>query len=110
MLMEGVLEMGHARALLALDGARQIEAANKVAARGMSVRDTEALVQQWLRAPAGSRKAAKPDRDLERLQEEASERTGTTVEIKPGRKGRGKVVVHYASFEHLDELLARLKG
>jgi len=110
MLMEGVLEMGHARALLALDGARQIEAANRVAARAMSVREAEALVQLWLRTPAGTKTRRKADRDLERLQEEASEKAGTTVEIKPGRKGRGKLVVHYASYEHLDELLARLRS
>jgi ParB family chromosome partitioning protein len=110
MLMEGVLEMGHARALLALDGARQIEAANRLAARGMSVRETEALVQLWLRTPGGVKKKRKADRDLERLQEEASERTGTSVEIKPGRKGSGKIVVQYSSYEHLDELLARLRS
>ena len=110
MLMEGVLEMGHARALLALDGARQIEAANRLAARGMSVRETEALVQLWLRTPGGVKKKRKADRDLERLQEEASERTGTSVEIRPGRKGSGKIVVQYSSYEHLDELLARLRS
>jgi len=53
MLMEGALEMGHARALLALDGARQIEAANRVASKRLSVRETETLVQQLQRGPAG---------------------------------------------------------
>ena len=56
MLMEGALEMGHARALLALDGARQIEAGNRVAAKGLSVRETEAMVQQLLRGPTARRK------------------------------------------------------
>src|SRR3954466_10636965 len=64
MLMEGALEMGHARALLALDGARQIEAGNRVAARGLSVRDTEALVNQLLRGPA-ARAKKRTDRDLQ---------------------------------------------
>ena len=108
MLMEGALEMGHARALLALDGARQIEAANRVAARRLSVRDTEALVQQMLRGPA-ARARRKIDRDLARLEEEASERLGTTVEIRTARKGTGKIVLHYSSLEHLEQLLKKLR-
>jgi ParB family chromosome partitioning protein len=109
MLAAGALEMGHARALLALEGARQIEAANRVAARGLSVRETEALVARLLRG-MGTRPARKRlDRDLARLQEEVSERLGTTVEIQPGARGRGKVVLHYANLDHLDQLLARLR-
>lgn len=108
MVMEGVLEMGHARALLALDGARQIEAANRIAARGLSVRETEALVARQQRAPAARRKA-RGDRDLARLEEEVSGRLGTTVQIRPGRKGRGTVVVHYSGLDHLDELLKKLR-
>jgi ParB family chromosome partitioning protein len=108
MLMRGALEMGHARALLALDGARQIELATRIAARGLSVRDTEALVQRLLRTPA-QRRRKRTDRDLERLAEELSERLGTTVEIRPSRKGRGKLLLHYSSLDHLDQLLKRLK-
>jgi ParB family chromosome partitioning protein len=108
MLMEGALEMGHARALLALDGARQIELGKRVAAKGLSVRETEALVQQSLRGPAASRRK-RADRDLARLEEEASERLGTTVQIRSGRKGAGKVVLHYSSLDHLDELLKKLR-
>ena len=108
MLMRGALEMGHARALLALDGARQIELANRIAARELSVRETEALVQRLLRAPA-QRRRKRSDRDLERLAEELSERLGTTVEIRASRKGRGKLVLHYSSLDHLDALLKRLK-
>jgi len=108
MLMEGALEMGHARALLALDGARQIELASRVAARGLSVRETETLVQHLLRGPA-KRAKKKTDRDLARLEEEVSERLGTTVEIRPARKGSGKLVLHYSSLEHLEELLKKLR-
>jgi ParB family chromosome partitioning protein len=107
MVMEGVLEMGHARALLALDGAQQVEAANRTAARGLSVRETESLAQQMLRSPGVSRKK-KVDRDIARLEEDAAGKIGTTVEIKAGRKGTGKLVLHYSSFEHLDEMLAKL--
>ncbi len=107
MLMEGALEMGHARALLALDGARQIEAGKRVAAQGLSVRSTEALVQKMLRGPAARRKRG--DRDLARLEEEVSERLGTTVQIRPARKGTGKIVVSYSSLEHLEQLLKKLR-
>jgi len=108
MVMEGALEMGHARALLALDGARQIEAGNRIAARGLSVRETEAWVQKMLRGP-GQRRRRKADRDLARLEEEVAERLGTTVEIRPGRKGSGKLVLHYSDLEHLEQLLKKLK-
>ena len=108
MLMEGALEMGHARALLALDPARQIEAGNRVAARGLSVRETEALVQSMLKGRATRRKA-RGDRDIARLEEEVSQRLGTTVEIRPGRRGSGKVLLHYSSLDHLGELLKKLR-
>jgi ParB family chromosome partitioning protein len=107
MVMEGVLDMGHARAILALDGARQVEAAKRVAARGMSVREAEALVARMQRGNA-SRRRRKQDRDLARLEEEMSERLGTTVEIRPGRKGSGKLIVHYSGLDHLDQLLRKL--
>ena len=108
MLMEGALEMGHARALLALDPARQIEAGNRVAAQGLSVRETEALVQRMLKGRATRRKA-RGDRDIARLEEEDSERLGTTVQIRPGRRGSGKVLLHYSSLEHLETLLKKLR-
>jgi ParB family chromosome partitioning protein len=108
MLMQGTLEMGHARALLALDGARQIEAANRVAARGLSARETEALVARLLRGQPLRRKR-RADRDLERLEQEISERLGTTVEIRAGRKGSGKIVVHYSGLDHLEQLLKKLR-
>jgi len=108
MLMEGALEMGHARALLALDPARQIEAGSRVAARGLSVRETEALVQSMLKGRTARRKP-RGDRDIARLEEEVSERLGTTVQIRPGRRGTGKVVLHYSSLEHLEQLLKKLR-
>ena len=108
MLMQGRLEMGHARALLALDGAKQIEAAHAVAAKALSVRDTEAFVQRLQRG-TGARRRRRTDRDLQRLEEQVAERLGTTVEIRAGRKGSGKLIVHYASLDHLDELLKKLR-
>jgi len=108
MLMQGALEMGHARALLPLDGARQIEAANRISARGLSVRESEALAARLLRGTAARRKR-KTDRDLARLEEEVSERLGTSVQIRPGRKGTGAIVVRYSGLDHLDQLLKKLR-
>jgi len=109
MVMDGALEMGHARALLALDAARQIEAANRIAARGLSVREAEALAARLGRGATTARRRTRTDRDLQRLEQETSERLGTTVEIRPGKKGTGKLVVHYASLDHLDRLLRKLR-
>ena len=83
MLMQGTLEMGHARALLALDGARQVEAANRIAARGLSVRETEALAARLQRGPAARRKQ-RTDRDLARLEEEVSAAAGNHGADPPG--------------------------
>jgi ParB family transcriptional regulator, chromosome partitioning protein len=108
MLMQGELEMGHARALLPLDGAGQIEAAHRISARGLSVRESEAMVNRLLRTPVAKRKA-RNDRDLARLEQDVSERLGTTVQIRSGRKGNGTVLIHYSGLDHLDELLKRLR-
>ena len=108
MLMQGSLEMGHARALLALEGARQIEAANRIVARGLSARESEALAARLARSPATRRKH-KTDRDLARLEEEISQRLGTTVHIRPGRKGNGTIMVSYSGLDHLDQLLKKLR-
>jgi ParB family chromosome partitioning protein len=109
LMFDGKLEMGHGRALLALDGELQIGTAKRVAAKGMSVRETEQLVNDILHPRA---KTARPklrtSRDVQRLEEEVSEKLGTTVEIKPGKKGSGRIVVSYMSNEHLDELLEKL--
>jgi ParB family chromosome partitioning protein len=109
MVMEGALDMGHARALLALDPARQIESGHRIAAKGLSVRETEALVQGLLRGKPGTPGSRKRDRDLERLEEEVSAALGTTVQIRAASKGRGKLLVHYSSLDHLDELLKKLR-
>jgi ParB family chromosome partitioning protein len=109
LVFDGKLDMGHARALLALDGELQIATARKIAAKGLSVRETEQLVGDILQPHA---KAARPkpraSRDVQRLEEEMSEKLGTSVEIKPGKKGAGKLVISYMSHEHLDDLLDKL--
>lgn len=110
LVFENKLDMGHARALLALEGHRQVEVARRVAEENLSVRETERLVNAILNPKLDTPKpAARKDRDVQRLQEELSERLGTTVELKPGKKGAGKLVISYMSNDHLDELLQQLR-
>jgi ParB family chromosome partitioning protein len=110
LVLDGALDMGHARALLALDAELQVGTAKKVAAKGLSVRETEQLVNDLLHPKAReARVKARTGRDIQRLEEEVSEKLGTTVEIKPvGKKGAGRLVVSDMNHEHLDALLARL--
>jgi ParB family chromosome partitioning protein len=109
LLTEGRIDMGHARALLGLSGHQQESVALRVAEQGLSVRATEQLVQDILKPKLGSKPRPLVSRDLLRFQEELCERLGTTVEIKAGKKGAGKLVISYSSNEHLDGLLARWK-
>jgi ParB family chromosome partitioning protein len=111
MLLDGRLDMGHARALLGVGRAKQVELAEQVAARGLSVRETERLVQHAAEAPRAGAKAARPrlDADTRRLQEDLSEAIGATVHVKPRRGGRGSLVIDYASLDQLEGLVARLK-
>jgi ParB family transcriptional regulator, chromosome partitioning protein len=112
LLMDNKLDMGHARALLPLEGAQQILLANKIVLDQLSVRDTERLVQKKTQEPeekARPKKVTKVSRDTQRLQDEMSANLGTRVEIKPGHKGSGKLVITYANHEQLDEFLNRLK-
>ena len=110
LLQDGKIDMGHARALLALSKARQVEVAHQIAAKGLSVRETERLVQHAAAAakPSG-RHAAKLDADSRRLQEELSESLGATVRLKPRRGGKGSLVIDYASLDELQGLLKKLK-
>jgi len=109
MVFDGKLEMGHARALLALEGRKQEAVAKRVAARGLSVRQTEDLVNSIVHPAAKAKRRFSLDRDVARLEEELSEEIGTTIQIKPGRKGAGKLVVTYSSADHLDDLLSRFR-
>ena len=107
MLMEGELDMGHARALLALEGAAQIAAANKIMLGGLSVREAEKLVQNEL-APIPKRETRKPapSRDIVRLQEKVADRLGSKVAIQNSTKGAGKLIIEYKTLEQLDGILA----
>jgi ParB family chromosome partitioning protein len=108
LLMAGDIDMGHARAMLPLDGAGQIQLANQVAARGLSVRDTERLVQQILH-PRQKKPQREPDRDLARLEEEIADALGASVKIKTNRKGSGELSIRFGNLDQLDGLLNRLR-
>jgi ParB family chromosome partitioning protein len=109
LLREGKLDMGHARALLALPALKQIEFAREAVARQLSVRQVERRVAH-LSARATVRTRLRGDRDVARLEEELSGQIGTTVSIRTGAKpGSGKLVIHYSSLDQLDVLLNRLR-
>jgi ParB family chromosome partitioning protein len=109
LVREGKLDMGHARALLALPALKQIEFAREAVARQLSVRQVERRVAH-LSARGTARARVRGDRDVARLEEELSGQIGTTVSIRTGAKpGSGKLVIHYSSLDQLDALLNRLR-
>lgn len=112
MLMANDIDMGHARALLAVDAATQITLANQVVAKRLSVRETEKLVLRASEEQAqdGGRKPAEKSRDLQRLEEELSDVLATQVSIKLGAKNRGQILIDFADLDALDGLIARLRG
>jgi ParB family chromosome partitioning protein len=107
---KGLLNMGHARALLALIRHDQIEVARLVVNRGLSVRETELLVKKTLAAQTGvgKPKPAAVDPDIQRLENSLSEKLGAAVKIKPGKKGSGQLVIHFHSSAELDGILEHL--
>ncbi|MGE5666855.1 MAG: ParB/RepB/Spo0J family partition protein [Betaproteobacteria bacterium] len=110
-LLEGALEMGHARALLALPAAQQAGAAVRVVNASMSVRDTERLVHGLLNpARRAARRKTRPnyDADTARIENELSEMLGAVVHIEPGRKGAGRIVIRYSTLDQLEGLLQRM--
>jgi len=112
LLEKRTIEMGHARALLALTQRRQqTEVGLLVAKKGLSVRETEALVRR-LQAPAergSAQAAASRDPNIERLEQEVAEKLGARVAIQPGSRGKGKLVVSYNSLDELDGILAHIR-
>ncbi len=109
LLSHGDLEMGHARALLGLPAERQVEGARHVVARALTVRQTEALVRQWLNQPEHTPETPKPDPDISRLEQRLAERLGSPVQIKHGNKGKGQLVIRYNSLDELQGVLAHIR-
>src|SRR5207248_6239685 len=108
-LLASKLEMGHARALLALPAAQQASAATRVIEQQLSVRETERLVHGLLNPAKRATRRNKPsyDTDTARLENDIAEKLGAVVHIEPGRKGAGRIVIRYSTLDQLDGIVAR---
>ncbi len=109
LLEHGDLEMGHARALLALSENDQIEAAKTVVAKGLSVRQTESLVRRLQTQTEDKKQVFVKSADIKQLEEKLSERIGAPVMIQHTVKGKGKLVLKYNSLDELDGILNHIK-
>jgi ParB family transcriptional regulator, chromosome partitioning protein len=103
------IEMGHARALLAIDGMEQSSVAKDVARKGLSVRETEALIRK-ISAPAKKSKTSRKDPDIIKLEERLTEHLGAQVHIKQKSKGKGCLVINYTSLDVLDGILSKIES
>jgi ParB family chromosome partitioning protein len=123
MLMAGDIDMGHARALLALDGAAQITAANQVSARKLSVREAEALVKRLnaefnLTSPRKPATGADKPGDVRRVEEELSDLLLAQVEVRVKKTSKragqmtqaGELAIHFGTLDELNGLIERLRG
>lgn len=108
MLEHGDLEMGHARALLSLNGTDQSGAAHSVVQRGLSVRQTEALVRK-LQQEKDAKPQPKVDPDVRKLQDTLAAKLGAPVQIDHNAKGKGKLVIKYSSLDELDGILNHIR-
>ena len=108
MLLAGDIEMGHARALLALTAAEQIACANEVVNKRLSVRETEKLVNDW--ASDGDRSATKPKQtaDVRRLEEGLADWLASAVQLKANANGKGSVTIKFNNLDELDGVLERI--
>jgi ParB family transcriptional regulator, chromosome partitioning protein len=112
MLMAGDIDMGHARALLAVDSATQITLASQLVAKRMSVREAEKLVTQSLsgKSASGNKRVKEKSRDIARLEEELSDLLATPVVFKMGAKGRGQMIIDFADLDVLDGVINKLRS
>ena len=106
LLGKGLIEMGHARALLSLDADKQIEIAHKIVDQGLTVRAVEKLIKEL----GSEKKPAKKtqDSDTLRLQEELTKKIGSKVTINHQNSGKGKLTFSYTSLEELDGIIQRI--
>ena len=104
----GDIEMGHARALLALEGDPQSETAQVVSGKGLTVRDTEKLVKKLLE-PAKPKPEKKVDPDVQNLMTRLSENLGTPVSIDHNAKGKGKLTISFSDLEQLDGIISKIQ-
>jgi ParB family transcriptional regulator, chromosome partitioning protein len=107
LLLGGSIEMGHARAILSLPDSGQGDVARKVAAKRLSVRETESLVRRLLEE--GKQTPSKrQDPDIASFAERVTEKLGARVQIQHGSKGSGKLIINYDSLDHLEGVIERL--
>jgi len=112
MVMDEQLDMGHARALLALGAAQQIQLATRIAAQRLSVREAEALVARAAGDSRGhktSKKATPRSRDILRLEDEIADSLGATVRLQADARGKGALTIQFSSLDQLDGIVSRLK-
>ena len=107
MLAQSKLDMGHARALLTLEGAKQIAAAKEIVQNHLSVRSAEQLVKKLSSVERSPLKTITMDRDVLRLQEALAESLGAVVTIDGTKNGSGTLKIRYASLEQLDEIISK---
>jgi len=113
MLMAGDIDMGHARSLLVTDAATQIQLANQIVAKRLSVREAEKLVAKTtseLNSGVKSREKGEKSRDITRLEEELSDLLATQVTLKMGSKGRGQMLIDFADLDSLDGVILKIRG
>jgi ParB family chromosome partitioning protein len=109
MLADARLDMGHARALLTLDGAKQIAAAEEIVQNQLSVRSAEQLVKKLSSAAAAPTKVSAKDRDVLRLQDTLSQQLGAVVTVDVSKNGSGTLKIRYASLDQLDEIISKIR-
>ena len=109
LLDQGAIEMGHARALLALSGRAQTEAATQVAAKALSVRETEALVRRLNQSKAPVAAPVEQDPDVRRLLSDLTDRLGAKVALQQGAGGKGRLMISYNTLEELEGILDHIR-
>lgn len=109
LLERGDIDMGHGRALLGLEGSKQLEASRIVVDKGLTVRQTEALVSKWQSGVQGPAQVTTKNQDIQRLEQKLSEQLGAGVAIQHSSGGKGKMVIRYNSLDELDGILTHIK-
>ena len=107
-LENGDIEMGHARALLALDDTLQAEAARTVATKELTVRETEALIKR-IQNPSEEKPAKEKDQNSTNIEQNLAEKIGLNVAVSHNKKGKGKLVISYANLAELNDFISKIK-
>ena len=109
LLLEGQIDMGHARALLPLAGGDQVQLAQRAVQKGLSVRQVEELVQRMTEGELAPSVVKPINRDIELLQEELADLFGAQVQIRTNKKGAGKLSIEFGNLDHLEGILLRIR-